>query len=57
LFDLESGLQQGTIPGNLAEEAKSLMEYCSSEEFKSKPLTSIGDIQKANSLLDRILGK
>lgn len=57
VLDLESGLQHGTVSANLAEEAKGLIDYCGSEEFKNKKLTSAGDIQRANSLLDRILGK
>lgn len=55
-LDLEDGLRNGTIPDNLADEARGLLEYITSDEFRSRPLTASEDIQKADGLLDRIIG-
>ena len=57
VFDLEDGLQNGTISKELANEARDLMGHITSEEFRSRPLTAPEDIQRADNLLDRILGR
>jgi hypothetical protein len=57
VFELVYGLQLGTIPENLVDETKSLIEYCTSEEFHNKSLITTEDIKRANSLLDGILDK
>lgn len=57
VFDLEDGLQNGTIPGNLADEARGLLGHITSDEFRGRSLTAPEDIQRADGLLDKILGR
>lgn len=54
---LERGLRKGDIPQEFREEAEAFLEHYTSEDFHNQPLTTQEDIVRANSLLDRILGR
>ncbi len=53
---LELGLSNGVIPEELRPEVESFLDGYTSEAFHAQPLTTEVDIERANNLLDRILG-
>lgn len=55
--DLERGLGNGVVPEELRPEVESFLDHYTSEEFHDQSLTTEVDIQRANGLLDRILGR
>lgn len=55
--NLERGLGNGVVPEELRPEVESFLDDYTSEEFHKQPLTTKADIERANGLLDRILGK
>jgi len=54
--NLELGLQEGVIPEELREDTQTFLEDTITE-FRQQSLTYPEDIQRANNLLDRILGR
>lgn len=55
--NLENGLGNGLVPENLKPEVEAFLEEYASDDFRSQPLTTQGNIEKANSLLNRLLGR
>jgi len=48
--------EKGLISNELQEDVTAFLEHYTSEEFHNQPLTTAEDIQKANNLLNKILG-
>ena len=55
--NLERGLENGVVPEELRSDVKQFLDHYTSEEFHNQPLTTKGDIQRANDLLSKILDK
>lgn len=53
--DLDSAINQGLVSKELREETEQFLAHYTSEEFHEQKLTTADDIQRANSLLDRVL--
>ena len=57
VVDMELGLHRGEIPNQLVDETRQFIAHYTSENFHDQILTTREDIQRANSLIDRILGR
>jgi hypothetical protein len=55
--DLERGLRNGVVPEELRPDVEQFLDHYTSEEFHNQSLTTEADIQRANGLLSRILGR
>ena len=55
--NLDRGLKKGHIPEEHRAEAEAFIEHYGSDDFHRQPLTTEADIERANGLLDRILGR
>lgn len=56
VLSLRLAEEAGYIPEHLKENMENLIKYYTSEEFQSKQLVTRSDIEKANSLLGKIVG-
>ena len=55
--DLDRLKSKGQIPPGLEGEVEDFLTHYTSEDFHEQPLTTGEDITRANSLIDRILGR
>lgn len=55
---LEEALRKGMVPSHLEGEVEKFLAIYASDEFRyRRPLTTKEDIERANQLLDRLLGR
>lgn len=55
---LAMALERGQIPNpEVQEEVKEFLEHYTSEKFHKQPLTTAEDIEKANSIINLVLGE
>lgn len=53
--NLDNGLREGVIPEELRADTRAFLRHTTTE-FRQQTLTKPDDIQRANNLLDRIIG-
>jgi hypothetical protein len=54
---LSLGMRKGFISDELRERAQEFIDYCASDQFHYQPRRSLADIERANMVINKVVGE